>query len=126
MDATPEEIWESAVNPRVTREVFLRRMTMGWDPERALNTTMDGRYAGPTMGRGSRISLAEQLGGAGAAVHEVLGRKRTLRQWSESCGISESNLRHGIEQYGKLQNYLLNVGWYPSRPAVIDPELDGI
>lgn len=120
---TPDEIWAAARKPLVDRATFMRRMAMGWKPDRALYTTITGRWH-PDIMRQAYPRVTERLGGRDAEQHEVLGRSRTLRQWSESCGRSVSQLHHGIERHGSLQAYFLNTGWYPSKPAVAgDPEI---
>lgn len=118
---TPEEIYDSAVGPRVPRGAFLRRMAMGWTPHRALHTTLDGRYLGLARPQPGPKGTDEMTGVAGE-LHEMLGRKRTIAQWSESSGVSESRIRKGITRYGTLQNFFLNIGWYPFKPAQPEPE----
>lgn len=107
---TPEEIWDAADRPRVGRDVFLRRMRQGWKTDRALNTTMEGRYS-------ERAARSADMYGRPGVLHDVLGRSRTLREWSESCGISERRLLKGVKEHGTLQKYLLLVGWYPFKDA---------
>lgn len=118
---TPDEIWASAGRPRVSRETFDRRMRMGWAADRALYTAPDGRYLGATMpGQGRK--LTDQLGGPNAELYEMLGRKRTLADWSLSSGVSVSRLDKGIKRHGSLQAYLLLLGWYPGKPAATTPD----
>ncbi len=45
-ERSSEEIWDGETSPRVKRDVFLRRIRMGWKAHRALHTTPDGRYLG--------------------------------------------------------------------------------
>lgn len=115
-DQTPEEMWDSEPSPRVDRATFLRRMAMGWEPHRALHTALDGRYRRTARGK-ARHLLRDQLGGHNAELHEMLGRKRTIAQWSLSSGVAEHNIRYGIKRYGSLQKFFLNIGWYPGKPA---------
>ena len=121
-DRTPEQVWDAAERPRVSRETFLRRMRMGWTADRALNTLPDGRYLRPAIGSTHPARMAEALGGRDAQLHEVLGRKRTLQQWSDASGISVSRLDKGAKRHGSLEAYLLYLGWYPSRPASTTPD----
>lgn len=125
----PEEIYDSAERPAVTRNVFLRRITMGWKPERALNTTPDGRHLRSVNKRthDAVVKVTEQLGGRDARMHEAFGRSRTLRQWSEGCGIGEDALRSGARRHGSLEAYFEHIGWHPSTPRTprtIDPDFD--
>lgn len=123
-DRTPEEIWNDETSPRVKREVFLRRMTMGWKAHRALHTTLDGRYLGVSkvhVGGNSEVGRIVQLmagEGTHAALHEMHGRRRTIRDWSLSSQISERTIRYGIKRHGSLRAYFDHVGWYPNKPAV--------
>jgi len=122
---TPEEIWGAATSPRVDRATFMRRTAMGWKAHRALHTAPDGRYLGVAGTRPtSREHLVEKMGGRDAVMYEAYGRTRTLRQWSESCGISTDVLRKGAKRMGSLGAYLEHRGWYPTKPAVPgDPEM---
>lgn len=118
---SPEEIWEAATSPRVDQPTFMRRMAMGWKPHRALHSSPDGRYLGVSRA-GTTPPL--KLAGHAAALHDVLGRKRTVREWAEGSGRTVDQLYKGIEKYGTLQNYFLNTGWYPGKPATPgDPDI---
>lgn len=123
---SPEEIYDSAEDPAVARNVFLRRIAMGWAPERALYTAPDGRWLRSVHKphRDKTAQLAEQMGGPLARVHEAFGRRRTLRQWSEGCGISEDALRAGANRHGSLEAYFEHIGWQPGTPRTVDPDFD--
>lgn len=120
---TPEEIWEEADEPRVSWGVFLRRVKMGWDSQRALYTTTDGRFIGP-VSSGGVVRLPQGVGGREAVLYEMMGRRRTVAQWSVTSGVSESNIHRGIKKYGSLTAFFLNIGWYPNKPREIDPDWD--
>lgn len=112
---TPEEIWEAATAPRVDRATFMRRMAMGWKPHRALHTQPGGRYTG--VYRSAVAAVDALMGGRNAELHEMWGRKRTIKDWSLSSRIPEDAIRKGIERHGSLPAYFTHVGWYPSKPA---------
>ncbi len=115
---TPEEIYDSEARPRVDRAVFLRRMATGWKPHRALYTSMGGRYLGVTgVGPERQARVIEALGGRDAVLHEMWGRKRTVRDWSLSSRVPEDSIRQGIKRHGSLQAYFTHIGWYPNKPA---------
>ena len=114
---TPEEIWDSEAGPRVTRDVFLRRMAMGWKPHRALHTTPGGGYLG--VFRSAVEALDALIGGRNAELHEMWGRERTIKDWSLSSQVPEGSIRHGIQRYGSLQAYFDHIGWYPNKPATV-------
>lgn len=122
---SPEEIWHATVTPVVPLAIFLRRKQMGWQTHRALHTHIDGRYLGiiRTRHTGPLHEGSDDLHGGPGMLHEVLGRKRTIAQWSLTSGVSESRLRKGIAKHGTLQAYLLNLGWYPSKPAHPEPDI---
>lgn len=121
---SPEEIYDATNGPRVSRDVFLRRMRMGWKAHRALHTTMDGRHLGLVRPDPAARKGVDDLRGPAGALYEVLGRSRTIAEWAITSGVSESRIRKGIARYGSLQKYFLNIGWYPSKPAHPEPELD--
>lgn len=121
---TPDQVWAATHKPRVSRGTFDRRIAMGWDPERAANTSVEGRYSAASARNRSYAALSEDMGGTSAKTHEVLGRGRTLAQWAITSGIEEHNLRAGVRKHGTLQAFFLNIGWYPSKPATPgDPEI---
>lgn len=123
-DRTPEEIWNDEASPRVKRGDFLRRMAMGWKAHRALHTTLDGRYLGVSkvnVGGNSELGrITNLMAGEGmhAGLHEMHGRRRTVRDWSLSSRIDEGAIRKGIKRHGTLEAYFTFIGWYPSKPAV--------
>lgn len=121
-ERSPEEIWNGEASPRVKRDVFLRRIRMGWKAHRALHTTPDGRYLGVSkvnVGGDSESARILSLMGEGmhAGLHEMWGRRRTIAQWSLSSHISEDSIRGGIKKHGSIQAYFNHVGWYPNKPA---------
>lgn len=123
---TAGEVYDQAPHPAVTRAVFMRRLSMGWSPERAVNTTPDGRYLSSVhkRHRGVAEKLAEQMGAHNAGVHEVEGRRRTLHQWAASCQLPIDTLRKGAARHGSLAAYFEHIGWHPSKPATPgDPEI---
>src|SRR4249920_633080 len=122
-ERAPEEIWGAEKSPRVKLDVFLRRMRMGWKAHRALHTTPDGRYLGVSkvnLGGNSDAARINHLMGEGmhAGLHTAMGRSRTIAQWSITSGVPEDGIRNGIKRHGTLEKYFLNIGWYPSKPAV--------
>lgn len=122
-DRTPEEIWNGEASPRVKLDVFVRRMRMGWKAHRALHTTPDGRYLGVSkvnVGGNSESARIVALMGEGmhAQLHEMMGRRRTVAQWSVASGIPEDSIRYGIKRHGSLAAYFKSIGWYPNKPAV--------
>jgi hypothetical protein len=56
--------------------------------------------------------------GMHAGLHEMMGRRRTVAQWSLTSGVSEDGIRRGIQRHGTLEKYFLNIGWYPNKPAI--------
>lgn len=122
-ERAPEEIWSAEESPRVKLDVFLRRMRMGWKAHRALHTTLDGRYLGVSkvnLGGNSDTARIYTLmhEGMHAGLHEMMGRSRTIAQWSITSGMSEDNIRYGIKRHGTLEAYFQSIGWYPNKPAV--------
>ena len=113
---TPEEIYDQTPRPRVTKDVFLKRVTEGWSPHRAVDAPPEGRWQ-PGIYKDQRARLTERLGGPIAEMYEAFGRSRTLRQWSESCQISADALRLGAKRYGSLGAYFEHVGWWPTKQA---------
>lgn len=116
-ERTPQEIFASESGPRVSEAVFLRRIAMGWRPHRALHTTMDGRYLGITRSHPGLHKGVDEINGRAGELHEMMGRQRTIAQWSVTSGVSESRIRKGIKRCGNIQSYFLSIGWYPSKPA---------
>jgi len=119
---SPEDIWDGEASPRVKRDDFLRRMRMGWKAHRALHTTPDGRYLGVSKvnlgGNSDAVRINALMGeGMHAGLHEMMGRKRTIAQWSITSGVPEDGIRYGIQRHGTLEAYFQSIGWYPSKPA---------
>lgn len=114
---TPAEVYAGEAKPRVKRDVFLRRMAMGWKPHRALHTSLAGQYLG--VFRSAVAKLDAEIGGRNAEYHEMWGRKRTIKDWSLSSGRTESAIRNGIARHGSLEKYFNHVGWYPTKRANI-------
>lgn len=112
---TPSEVYASEAKPRVKRDVFLRRMAMGWQPHRALHTSLAGQYLG--VFRSVVARLDAEIGGRNAEYHEMWGRRRTVKDWSLSSRVPEGAIRKGIKRHGSLQAYFTHVGWYPNKPA---------
>lgn len=98
---------------RVPGDVYRRRISLGWDEDRARSTPMEGYSLSPKHSpEGRRWNNRE------AAIPPILvsafGISRTYRDWAVNTGLSESALRQGESVHG-LEGYLRRRGWSPGK-----------
>jgi hypothetical protein len=100
---------------RVSEAVYLRRLKMGWDDERARSVPMDGRNTRHVTNM-SRVEMTENLGAATRPrdSYTAFGISQTVADWATQTGINEAALRHGIKVRG-LEEYLRKKDWYPGK-----------
>lgn len=101
---------------RVSDDVFRRRVSMGWDPERARTTPLgvrSGSYSSRNQNDANDIKdPVRRTLGVAAEIHTAFGMTRSIPEWHDITGISESALRVGAKKHG-LEQYLKKKHWHP-------------
>jgi hypothetical protein len=106
---------------RVSKDVFQRRVNMGWDPERARTTPL-GNRAGSVQGKFTPSlrhadhqvddTSVRLTAGMAPEVFTAFGMTRSIAEWKDLTGISENALRVGARKHG-MEGYLKKKQWHP-------------